>query len=164
MKHSSRLVRVLGLLTGIGLITGTLVVVWIARSRDPAAAPATTLPVVDVSWGRTAVDSAGLAQRSGVRITQVAVTGGGGLVDLRFQVLDPNLANTLHNQAAPPAVIDEKTGLVVRDLLMNHSHTDAFKAGVTYYLVFDNPGGWVRRGSQVTVLLGSAEVRHVVVR
>jgi hypothetical protein len=163
MKHSSRLVRVLGLLTGIGLIAGTLLVVWIARSADPAAAPATT-PPVDVSWGRTAVDSAGLAQRSGVRITQVAVTGGGGLVDLRFQVLDPNLANTLHSQAAPPAVIDEKTGLVVRDLLMNHSHTEAFKAGVTYYLVFENPGGWVRRGSQVTVLLGSAEVRHVVVR
>ena len=115
------------------------------RSDQSAAAPA---PVAQIAWGRTPVDADGLAQRSGVRITRVAVTGGGGLLDLRFQVLDPNRANSLHDAATPPAVIDEDTGLVVRDLLMSHAHT----------------GNWIRRGAKVTVLLGQAQVAHVVVR
>jgi hypothetical protein len=104
-----------------------------------------------------------LGDRSGVRITRVAVSGDGGLVDLRFKVVDPDRADALHDQRTPPAVVDEQSGLVVHDLLMSHSHSGPFKAGVTYYLVFENPGNWVRRGSKVTVLLGNAQVEHVTV-
>jgi len=91
--------------------------------------------------------------------------GGGGLIDLRYQVFDPDKANALHNKRTPPALVEEQTGLVVNRLLMNHAvHKGPLKAGVTYYLVFNNPGNLVRRGSMVTVLLGNAEVQHVVVR
>jgi hypothetical protein len=154
--------RILGVLTGIALIAGLTLAVWIIRGTSSEAPKKST--EIEVAWGRTAVDAAGLAQRSGVRITQVALTGGGGLVDLRFQVLDPNLANALHDAKTPPAVVDEQSGLVVHDLLMNHAHSAAFKAGVTYYLVFENPNNWIRRGSEVTVLLGGTEVHHMVVR
>ena len=155
--------KVLGILTGIALVAGALTawLLYSVRSDQSAAAPA---PVAQIAWGRTPVDADGLAQRSGVRITRVAVTGGGGLLDLRFQVLDPNRANSLHDAATPPAVIDEDTGLVVRDLLMSHAHTGKYTAGETYYLVFENPGNWIRRGAKVTVLLGQAQVSHVVVR
>jgi hypothetical protein len=159
----SRKPRVLGVLTGIALVAGVLTA-WLlynGRSDQSAAAPA---PVAQIAWGRTPVDADGLAEHSGVRITRVAVTGGGGLLDLRFQVLDPNRANSLHDAATPPAVIDEDTGLVVRDLLMSHAHTGKYTAGETYYLVFENPGNWIRRGAKVTVLLGLAQVAHVVVR
>ncbi|MFD3402038.1 hypothetical protein ACFWUU_15215 [Kribbella sp. NPDC058693] len=153
--------RILGILTGMALVAAALTA-WILIRQDPtAAAPA---PVAQIAWGRTTVDADGLAGRSGVRITQVAVTGGGGLLDLRFQVLDPNRANSLHDASTPPAVIDETSGLVVRDLLMSHAHTGKFTTGETYYLVFENPGNWIRRGSKVTVLLGQAQVEHVVVR
>ena len=91
------------------------------------------------------------------------MTGGGGLVDLRYKVTDPDRANALHDQTTPPALVDERTGLVLNQLLMNHAHTGEMKLAVTYYLVFDNPGNWVRRGSKVTVLLGNAQVEHVVV-
>ena len=156
--------KVLGLLTGVALVAGAMAVWFLysahnAHKNQPAAAP-----VAAIAWGRTAVDADGLAERSGVRITQVAVTGGGGLLDLRFQVLDPNRANSLHDATTPPAVIDESSGLVVRDLLMSHAHTGKYTAGETYYLVFENPGNWIRRGSKVTVLLGKAQVEHVVVR
>ena len=61
--------------------------------------------------------------------------------------------------------MDERTGLLVNQLLMKHGvHQGPLKLGVTYYLVFNNPGNWVRRGSMVTVLLGNAQVQHVVVR
>ena len=114
-------------------------------------------------WQRPSV-SAGLAERSGVRLVRVAVTGGGGLLDLRYQVVDPNKAVTVHEKPTPPAIIDERTGLVLNRLLMGHAHTGQLKAAVSYYLVFENTGNWVHRGSTVTVLLGKAQVEHVVVK
>jgi hypothetical protein len=163
--------RVVGLLLGAALaIAGSGGAMWLnrrwdARTQRAAAAAAAAAQAagsnVPIAWTRPAVSAAGLAQRSGVKITQVAVTGNGGLVDLRFQVIDPDLANALHEAGTPPAVVDEQSGLVVHDLFMGHSHSDSFKAGVTYYLVFENPGNLVRRGDKVTVLLGDAQVEHV---
>jgi hypothetical protein len=115
-------------------------------------------------WGRPTVSAAGLVERSGVKITRVVITGDGGLVDLRYQVIDAGKANVLHDKNTPPALVDEQSGLVVNQLFMDHAHTGPHKAGETYYLVFNNPGNWVHHGSKVTVLLGNAQVEHVVVR
>jgi hypothetical protein len=161
--------RVAGLAAGVVaavlvVALGLVVLRWWGGDDD-AAAVAAGRSAVPVAWQRPAVaGDAGLVARSGVRITQVAVSGGGGLVDLRYEVVDPDRANALHDPGTPPAVVDEKTGVVVHQLLMNHAHSGPFTAGVTYYLVFDNPANWVTRGSRVTVLLGDAQVEHVVVR
>jgi hypothetical protein len=121
-------------------------------------------PGLPAQMRRPTVSEAGLVDRAGVKIVYVAVTGGGGLIDLRFQVVDPDKAAAVHDKATPPAILDETTGVVVNSLLMGHSHTGEFKSGVTYYLVFENPGNLVQRGRQVSVLLGDALVRHVPVQ
>ena len=158
-----RRIRLLGIFTGvIVVIAGTFVVLLVMRgSADDNPKSESKVPI---AWARPLVSASGLADRSGVKITQVAVTGDGGLVDLRFTVVDANKAATLHDPANPPAVVDQRTGLVVKDLLMSHAHTSPFKAGVTYYLVFNNPGNWVHRGDKVAVLLGNARVENVTVR
>jgi len=161
-RAPGRRVRLLGSLTGgVAVIVVAALALWFARSSggDESA----TAAKIPVAWGRLAVSAADLPQRSGVTITQVAVTGAGGLVDLRFKVLDPDKAHAIHDPRTPPAVVDERTGLVINQLLMNHSHSGEFKPAVTYYLIFENTGNWVRRGSKVTVLLGNAQVEHVVV-
>ncbi|GII65405.1 hypothetical protein Skr01_54900 [Sphaerisporangium krabiense] len=112
---------------------------------------------------RPSVAADDLPGRAGVRLVRVAVSGGGGLVDLRFQVLDPAKAQALHDAATPPILVDETSGVIVKDLYMGHSHTGPYKAAVTYYLVFINPGNWIRRGTKVTVLLGATQVPHVPV-
>ena len=154
--------RMAGILAGVGAVVLAAVlvlIVWSAKSHDRSA----TASPVPASWARPVVAAGDLGDRSGVQITRVAVTGNGGLVDLRFKVVDPNRANAVHDERTPPAVVDESSGLVVHQLLMNHAHSGAFQTGVTYYLVFENPGNWVRRGGKVTVLLGNAQVEHVTV-
>ncbi len=136
-------------------------VLWVSHVLD--GGPKRTASNVPVSWQRPIVTADGLVQQSGVKITQVAVTGDGGLVDLRFKVVDPERANTLHDATTPPAVVDEESGLVVHQLLMDHSHRGPYKTSVTYYLVFNNPGNWVHHGSRVSVMLGNAQVEHVLV-
>jgi hypothetical protein len=165
-RRTSRSVVYVGLASGVVLVLLVAAVVsWAVRDRAGTSTAGTDAATnVPASWARPAVDADGLADRSGVTLTRVAITGGGGLVDLRFRVVDPNKADALHDTSKPPALVDEASGLVVKNLLMDHAHTGPFKAGVTYYLVFENPGNWLHSGSKVTVLLGDAQVEHVVVR
>lgn len=168
-QSASRRVRLVGYAVGaiitIGLMALAVWIVSVARDTstvtDSAQPEAATAPA---QWQRPVVSSAGLADRSGVRITQLAISGGGGLIDLRYEVLDPDKAAVLHAEATPPVLVDDTSGVVVDQLLMGHSHSGSFTAGQTYYMIFENPGNLVQRGSTVSVLLGNAEVDHVPVQ
>lgn len=147
----------LGAATGAVLVLAAVLTFMLARSsgdsssRSRAAAGEAPL-----------VSAAGLLARSGVRITQVAVTGDGGLIDMRYQVVDPDRAASVHSTL--PVMVDERTGVVVNDLYMGHNHKGQLKAGHGYYLIFTNPGGLVERGTHVTVQLGRARVPHIRVQ
>jgi hypothetical protein len=155
-------VRFVGVIVGAAVVVAALLVLRLAHHHGTGGADDTP-DTVPVQWQRAVVAADQLPGRDGIRITQVAVTGDGGLLDLRFEVVDPHLAEAVHAPATPPGVVDERSGLVVHNLLMSHSHTGAFVQGETYYFIFENPGNWIQRGSQVSVLLGNAEVRHVTV-
>jgi hypothetical protein len=158
--------RVLGYLGGVVIGIGALAIVLsLARGDVPwLHSGGSASSNLAARWQRPAVSDAGLAARSGVRIVHVALTGGGGLLDLRFQVLDPAKAAALHDRARPPALVSEDNGVVANELLMGHEHTGSFHGGQSYYFVFTNPGNLIERDSRVMVLLGDASVRHVRVR
>jgi len=157
-------VRIAGFLAGVLIAAGIwLLALWLPQ-HSSGTSSGTSSVAPPPQWQRPSVSASGLAERSGVRLVRVAVTGGGGLLDLRYQVVDPNKAVTVHEAKKPPAIIDERTGLVLNRLLMGHAHHGVLKPAVTYYLIFENTGNWVRRGSEVTVLLGDAQVEHVVVK
>ena len=151
--------RTVGVLLGAALvIAATAVYLQVDREAKPDTA------AVSPDWSRPAVSASELPGHLGVRLTHVAVTGGGGLVDLRFQVVDPELANAIHEPATPPAIVAERTGLFLNQLLMGHAHSGPYQQAETYYLLFINNGNWVHRGDEVTVLLGGVQVEHVTVR
>lgn len=153
--------RLVGSLIVVAVLCG-VAGAWVWRSPPPHSDPAPAS--IAATWQRPIVSEAALEQGTGIRLTQVAVSGAGGLLDVRFLVLDPQKAVALHRKDAPPALIDETTQVVVSSLLMDHSHTSPFRQGATYYLVFNNPGNLVKRGGNVTVLLGGTGVEHVVVK
>jgi hypothetical protein len=156
----SRRLRIVGMLLGAALVAGVGVAAGLAFNGDDApVVPEAATP----TWTRTPVSTAKLQARLGIRLTQVAVTGGGGLIDLRFQVLDPELAASIHDAETPPALVEERSGVFLGQLLMGHSHTGPFKQAQTYYLIFVNEGNWVHRGDRVAVLLGDFQVGHVPV-
>ena len=171
-QSSPRRVRLAGYVLGVLLTVGIAALgFWLTTilRGNPPAAPATSAPVepttaIPPALQRPLVTESGLAEVSGVQIVYVAITGGGGLIDLRYQVIDPDKANAVHDENYPPTLVDEATGLVVNSLLMGHSHTGTFNAGQTYYMIFENPGNIVQSGNKVSVLLGNAEVDHVVVK
>ncbi|MFF4417893.1 hypothetical protein ACFYY8_35660 [Streptosporangium sp. NPDC001559] len=134
-----------------------------APASESPRGPDTRPPPGGPAFDRPVVPADRLADRAGIRLVRVSASGAGGLLDVRFQVVDPGRAQAVHHADTPPLVVDEATGLVVEQLYMGHAHTGELKPAVTYYLVFENSGNWVRPGSKVTVLLGDAQVRHVTV-
>ena len=111
--------------------------------------------------GPSAAGRVAFEEATGVRVVRVAVTGGGGLVDLRYQVLDPEKALVVHER--PPALVAESTGEVVDTLFMGHRHSGRPKLGLTYPLLFVNRSSLIRGGDEVSVVLGGTSLQHVVV-
>jgi hypothetical protein len=140
------------LLTAALLTVAAAIVATVSLRTHPSAARPHAAPLVT---------PAGLVQRSGVRVVRVAGTRAG---DLRYQVLDAEKAVAVHDTARPPLLIDERTGGIVGRLYMGHSHNQPPKLGLTYYLIFENPGELLRPGGRVTVRLGDARLPHVRVQ
>ena len=151
--------RLLGFWVGVALVAAVAVPAYFVLRSSPASVEDAVAPAPPVVLSAPAFTA-----RTGVEVVQVAVTGGGGLVDVRYRVVDPDKANAVHERQNPPGLIDEATGVPVWQLVMGHAHKGQVKAGVTYYLVFYNPSDVVRRGEKVTVQLGGARLEHVLVR
>ena len=114
-----------------------------AVGRSPAAAAAAA----------RVVTAAGLEEEFGIRVNLVAVTADGGLVDLRFTVIDKEKAgHLLHDAAAMPELFVESSGA-----LITAPHPMAHKVtvldGASYFLLYPNSGGAIQSGTQVSVVI-----------
>jgi hypothetical protein len=105
---------------------------------------------------------AAFSEQTGVQVVRVALTGGGGIVDLRYRVVDPDKAQAAHDPA--PAILDEDTGTLVDTPFMGHRHGGPVKAGVTYPQLYVNEQGAIEQGDTVSVLVGESRLEHVVVQ
>lgn len=109
----------------------------------------------------------------GIRITTLSVTAGGGMLDLRYRVLDPDKALTMHDgdyyavfggdEAEAPQLIDEDSGTVAIVPWMSHTEDEAH-TGVAYHLILWNPDGEFEPGDRATLKVGDAVLEHVPVQ
>lgn len=102
-----------------------------------------------------------IEERYGIHITMLGVTAGGGAVDFRYRVVDPDKASVyLHGTTDLPVLISESNGARIE--APTHMHSTAFQYGVVYYTLYGNPRGVIQPGSKVTVMLGDLRLKHVV--
>ncbi|HEY7589432.1 MAG TPA: hypothetical protein VH723_00425 [Candidatus Limnocylindrales bacterium] len=100
--------------------------------------------------------------RYGIRLSQVAVIADGGLVDVRFVVLDPALAADLTaSEATIPTLVVEGSGTRVRSAALMGAKHD-LRAGRTSFLLYRNTGGVIKHGTLVTIDFGDLRIEHVV--
>jgi len=99
--------------------------------------------------------------KSGIRITRISVVGDGGLVDVRFVVLDPQKAHRYlgdkyngQDSKKDPRAVDAPTlrdgakRAVLKDVASMHQHDD-FTPGQAYYLLYLNPNGAIEPGDRL---------------
>jgi hypothetical protein len=116
-------------------------------------------------WGqdRQALAQAAFEEETGIRLIRVAMTAGGGMLDLQYQVVDPDKALIVHDDDNPPALIEESTGWLFATPFHDHSYRELHTA-VTYHELITNGDGLLKRGSKVMLTVGESRLAHVVVQ
>lgn len=109
-----------------------------------------------------------LEEQWGIQVVSLRQTAHGHLLDFRYRVLDPQKAATLLRRQDKPYLIDEATGNKVP--VPNMPKIGALRqsaltpeAGKVYFVMFQNPNGFVKSGSKVTVVIGNFKAEHLVV-
>jgi hypothetical protein len=107
-------------------------------------------------------------EKWGLKILRVGLTAGGHMLDLRYQVTDPERASPLLDRKVKPYLIDQASGVKLQ--VPNMPKVGALKQRVdqadkekTYFILFGNSRGIVRSGSLVTLILGDCRVENRVV-
>jgi hypothetical protein len=100
----------------------------------------------------------------GVRFSQAAVVADGGLVELRYVVLDTQKASAFQNDIKhPPTLRNERNGKTAwRAALMKQGHE--LRPGQSYYLLYLNNQGAIKRGDKIAIDAGQRHLQHVPVR
>jgi hypothetical protein len=147
---------------GAAVIIGPLLA-WQLLHHHRSAASSSALAPIRIHI-EPLVSAQGLVETSGVKLVRVALSGSGGLIDVRYRVIDPDKATSVHAPDSPPLILDKRSGAIINQLLMAHLHHGRPTVGITYYLLFLNPGNVIRRGSRVSIQLGGARVAGVTVQ
>lgn len=102
-------------------------------------------------------------EETGIRIVRVALTAGGGLADVHYQVLDPDKALVVHDRTRPPTLVHAKSGAQLNIPFHGHGF-HRLNTGVVYRLHIWNTNGVLGRGDRVTVLIGDARLEQVLIQ
>jgi len=114
------------------------------------------------SQGKLVAAKAAFEEQTGIRVVRIAITGGGGIVDLQYQVVDPDKALIVHDSEKPPLMIDEKHNLIFANPFHEHAARELHTA-VTYHEMIMNGAGLIQRGSKISLVVGDSKLENVIV-
>ncbi len=137
------------------LIVGTVVGVRgfgsSSASKSASSATGNVMPI-----------SAEIEAKYGIRFTLVAVTAGGGMIEIRYQVLDSDKASAVHSAELAPIIVDSKGTKFADPGMVGHTHVGKAKSpGTTDYILLSNARDGLKSGSMVTIEVGGLELRNV---
>jgi hypothetical protein len=141
--------------TAIGLVVVLLLLGVAAFAWWPSSK-------ADVRAGTTLVTADGMAARYGIDVTLIGVTAAGGLIDFRFQVVDPDKADALlHDPDLHPVLVVEDTGETLVMTTPPHHHATDLQLGGTYFFLLANAHNAIHRGSLLTLVIGDVRLEHI---
>ena len=152
-RHFGRIVAVL---TALALLTGGG---WYYYNKRMAQITplATQTPAGFISNDQ-------LEAQYGVRVTLIAVTAQGGIVDFRYKVVDPTkAASLLHDPANTPILTVIGSGQSLSPTGMSRHHRQmSMKRGAIPFSFYPNVRGVVKPGVPVSVAFGNIKVEPIV--
>lgn len=104
----------------------------------------------------------------GLEVIAVRTTAAGNMLDFRFKVLDSEKAMPFFKKELKPYLIDVASGKVLgvpvpaKGGPMRPTSRDP-RVGITYFMLFGNPGHFVKVGNQVTIVVGDLRVEDLTV-
>jgi hypothetical protein len=124
---------------------------YLLRSRDTA-----------VSAAPGAVTAQVLEDRYGARVDLVGLTAVGGLLELRFTVLDKDKADPLFHDEKPNLLL-EASGTVLTPPV-DRAHKMVLLNGASYFMLYANAGNVAHTGDKVSVVMGDIRLEHLTIK
>lgn len=111
----------------------------------------------------TVISNDTLEQEYGIRLTLVAVTAAGGLVDVRYRIVDPVKAAQLVDEEdggiMPMVYVGNGDAMLMPD---SHMRDQKLIADRMYFNLIPNSQNAVKRGSVVTIVFGDVALEPVL--
>ena len=110
-----------------------------------------------------------VADTLGIKVEGIRLSAAGYMLDFRYRVLDPVKAAPLLDRKIHPYLLDEASGarLAVPDApkvgQLRATSRNKVIVGRNYYMLFANPGRYLRTGSKVTLVAGDARISGLTV-
>ena len=111
-----------------------------------------------------------LEEQWGVKVSGVRLTAAGYMLDFRYTIKDPEKAAPLVTRKIKPFLVDSESGaeLIVPTppkvgALRSNSRNALPIADRCYFILFANPGGLVKQGNRVSVVIGDFRVDDLIV-
>ncbi len=127
-------------------------------------------------------DQASTEEAWGIHIIGVRLTAAGGLIDVRYLVVDEDRAlaalgpsaknhndKTLEHVASAPLLIDEESGYALTEAHLHQAGRVVSqrldpKVGIERYILFGNVSGLVGKGSEVALRIGDVTLEPLLVQ
>jgi len=108
-----------------------------------------------------------IEEQWGVRIEGIRLSAGGYMLDFRYRVTDPEKAKALSDRSEKPYIIEQATGakfIVPSPPKVGPLRTaNPPQAGRKYFIIFANPGKYIKQGNKVTVVIGDFRAENLTV-
>lgn len=105
----------------------------------------------------------------GIEVKGLRLSASGYMLDFRFQVTDPEKAAGLFGKGITNYLVDPETG--ARFIVPRPPKVGSLQqnSGIpiknkTYYIMFANPGRFLKPGKKVVVVMGTTEIKDIVVQ
>jgi hypothetical protein len=103
----------------------------------------------------------------GIKSLSLKSAEAGEVIRFSYEVVDADKAKTLNDKKVEPSLIDQRAHvkLVVPmvDKARLMGQTSDPQAGKTYWMLFSNKGGYVKRGDRVSIVIGNFRAEGLVV-
>jgi len=110
-----------------------------------------------------------IEDKLGIKIVGLRRSASGYMLDFRYRLLDPVKAEQLLDRKLSPYLLDEATGAQLRVPTapkvgqLRPTSRNKIIPGRNYYILFANPGRYLKAGSKVTLVAGDALIKHLTI-
>ena len=129
--------------------------------EEPDAEPAASV--------RETVPEPSTLQQWGIKIESLSLSAADYMLDFRYRVRDPEKAHKLLQKGQKVYLVDQETGtklIVPRPPKVGPLRQTTLKpkADKVYFVMFANPGRFVKRGRKVDVFIGDFVAKDIIVQ
>jgi hypothetical protein len=154
----------------VTIVIHVLVIVGCASNckETATAQPAAIAPNAQVNGQESPPSSVTLEKEWGIRVEALHLSAEGYMLDFRYRVTDPNMAAPIFNSSIHPYLVDRATGakfgVPSPPKIGQLRNTRNVREGVVYFMMFANPGRYVKSGNKVDIVIGDCKIENLTVQ